>query len=62
MDQTLLDLTGVPAARVGDDVEVISDDPAAPHSVENLARLAETIPYEIICGLGKRRIRRVRVE
>ena len=54
MDQVAVDLTDVPQARAGDVVEAISSDPAAPHSVENLARLAETIPYEITCRLGPR--------
>jgi len=61
MDQTTIDLTDVPRARVGDEVEIISNDPAAPHSVENLARLAGTIPYELITGIGPR-ARRVVVE
>ena len=61
MDQVIVDLTEVPSARIGDEVEVISPDPSAPHSVENLARLAGTIPYEITCGLG-RRVRRTAVE
>jgi alanine racemase len=61
MDQVVLDLTDVPAAQVGDEVEIISADPAAPHSVENLARLAGTIPYEITCRLGQR-VRRVLVD
>jgi len=60
MDQIIIDLTDVPAARVGDEVEIISSDPVAPHSVENIARLANTIPYEITCRLG-RRVRRVLV-
>jgi alanine racemase len=60
MDQVILDLSDTPAAQVGDEVEIISTDPAAPHSVENLARLAGTIPYEITCRLG-RRVRRVLV-
>ena len=58
MDQTIIDLANVPQAQVGDEVEVISADPAAPNSVENLARLAGTIPYEITCRLGPR-IRRI---
>ena len=61
MDQVTVDLTAVPSAKVGDVVEIISADPAAPHSVENLARLAGTIPYEITCRLG-RRVRRVLVD
>ena len=54
MDQTIIDLTDVPAAQPGDEVEIISPNPTDPHSVENLARLAGTIPYEITCGLGSR--------
>ena len=61
MDQTIVDLTDIPQARVGDEVEIISPDPAAPHSVEGLARAAGTIPYEITCRLGHR-VRRVLVD
>ena len=60
MDQTIIDLSDVPGARVGDEVEIISPDPANSHSLENLARLAGTIPYELSCRLG-RRVRRVLV-
>ena len=60
MDQVIVDLTDVPAAGVGDEVEIISNNPAAENSAENLARLAGTIPYEITCRLGGR-IRRVLV-
>ena len=54
MDQTIIEITRAPDARVGADVEIISADPAAPHGVENLARLAGTIPYEILSRLGDR--------
>jgi alanine racemase len=54
MDQAAIDLTDAPGAKAGDVVEIISPDPSAPHSVENLARLAGTIPYEITCRLGPR--------
>jgi alanine racemase len=54
MDQTIIDLTGIPQAQVGDQVEIISNDPAAPNSVENLAKIAGTIPYELTCRLGHR--------
>ena len=54
MDQTIVDLTKAPQARAGDEVEIISNDPASPHGVENLARLAGTIPYEITTSLGRR--------
>lgn len=52
MDQMTVDVTDVPDVKVGDNVEVISPDPSAPNCVENLARLAGTIPYEITCHLG----------
>ena len=52
MDQIAVDLTDVPETPVGAVVEIISPDPTAPHSVENLARLAGTIPYEITSRLG----------
>lgn len=61
MDQIVIDLSGVPEAKIGQEVEIISPDPQAPHSVENLARLAGTIPYEITVRLG-RRVRRVLVD
>jgi len=52
MDQITVDVTHIPEATIGDQVEVISSDPVAHNSVENLARLAGTIPYEITCHLG----------
>jgi alanine racemase len=54
MDLTIIDLTDIPQAQVGDQVEIISNDPAAPNSVENLAKIAGTIPYELTCRLGNR--------
>ena len=59
MDQLIIDLTEVPGAQIGDEVEIISPRPSAPNSVDNLARLADTIPYEITCRLGGPRLRRV---
>jgi alanine racemase len=61
MDQIIVDLTDMPAVGLGDEVEIISPEPAAANSVENLARLAGTIPYEVTCRLGPR-IRRRLVE
>jgi alanine racemase len=54
MDQINVDLTHAGPIQLGDEVTVISDDPAAPNSVEALARLADTIPYEITTLLGRR--------
>jgi alanine racemase len=62
MDQIIIDLTDIPTAKVGQAVEIISDDPTAPNSVEGLARQAGTIPYEITCRLMGRRIKKVLVK
>lgn len=65
MDLTTIDLTGLPdggrQVRPGDEVAVISERAEAANSVEGLARLAGTIPYEITCQLGGR-IRRQLVD
>jgi alanine racemase len=62
MDQMTVDVTDIPDVHVGDEVEIISSDPSAPNSVENLARLAGTIPYEITCHLGHNILRHVLVD
>lgn len=60
MDQTTVDVTDAGDVRVGDRIVIIDNDPAAPNSVETLARKLDTIPYEITCLLGQR-VRRVLV-
>jgi alanine racemase len=62
MDQMTVDVTDIPDVQVGDEVEIISSDPSAPNCVENLARLAGTIPYEITCHLGHNILRHVLVD
>ena len=58
MDQTILDLTDLPQAQLGDAVIVISEKRHEPNSVEALAELVDTIPYEVTCRLGRRIVRR----
>ena len=53
MDQITVDITDHPELNIGDSVEIISNNSLAPNSVENLARLANTIPYEITCHMGR---------
>lgn len=50
MDMIAVDVTLVPAARVGDEVTLWG----AGLPVEELARLAGTIPYELLCGVTQR--------
>ena len=65
MDQLSIDLTdatGCPSPEDGDNqdirrlinapVHIYSDDPNAPNSVPNIARLAHSHPYEILCRLS----------
>ncbi|MCP4204063.1 MAG: alanine racemase [bacterium] len=59
MDQTIVDLTDLPEASVDDEVEIIAANAEAGNSVEHLARLAGTIPYEILTRLGSRIERRL---
>ena len=54
MDQTILDLSDLPQAKLGDVVTVISEKRHEPNSVEALAELVGTIPYEVTCRLGRR--------
>jgi alanine racemase len=57
MDMTMLDVTGLPQVQPGDRVEVFGDN----ISISALARLCNTIPYEIMTGIS-RRVKRVLVE
>ncbi|HEY0071884.1 MAG TPA: alanine racemase [Chloroflexia bacterium] len=54
MDQIGLDLTGVPDAREGDEVVLVGTQGQASVTVDDLARWADTISYEILCGLSER--------
>ena len=50
MDMCMIDLTDLPQVDVGDEVEVFGKR----SSVERLAALAGTIPYELTCAVSKR--------
>jgi alanine racemase len=54
MDMIVVDITGVPAAEVGDEVTLIGRDGDAEITVDEVAVLAETISYEILTGLRPR--------
>ena len=42
------------AIAPGDPMTLFSSDPTAPHSIERLAQLLGTIPYELTCALHRR--------
>ncbi|MDJ0972882.1 MAG: alanine racemase [Planctomycetota bacterium] len=54
MDYTTIDVTHVEGAEVGDVVTLMGRDGDAAISAFELARHAQTIPYEILCGMGRR--------
>ena len=54
MDWTIIDVTDVPNAKLGDQVTLIGGDGAQQILTEDLAHLADTISYEITCGIGSR--------
>ncbi len=62
MDQVAVDLTDLTALpggpgkqiAVGAPVEVLSPDPAAPNALPRIARVAGTIPHEMICRINPR--------
>ncbi|MGH7865807.1 MAG: alanine racemase [Candidatus Binataceae bacterium] len=54
MDLTMIDLTDVPQAEVGDEVILWGGAGDSIISVNDVARLAQTISYEMLCAVGKR--------
>jgi alanine racemase len=54
MDLTMVDLTDVPGARIGDEVVLWGGAGEARISVNDVARIAQTISYEMLCTVGRR--------
>ncbi len=54
MDLTMVDLTDVPGAAVGDEVVLFGEQRGVALPVEEIAAGSETLPYEILCTIGKR--------
>ncbi len=52
MNMTTVDVTSVEDVREGDEVIVISGNSQDKNSIENIARICETIPYEILVHLS----------
>ena len=50
MDMCMIDLTDRPEVQVGDEVEIFGPE----NSVDTLAQIAGTIPYELTCAVSKR--------
>ena len=54
MDMILIDVTEVPDVQMGDEVVIFGKQGKEEISVEELAKKSNTIPYEILCNVGKR--------
>ncbi len=54
MDLTLVDVTDVPGVAEGDVVTLFGEDGEQAIPVEDLAKTANTISYEITCGISRR--------
>ena len=54
MDLTIVDVTHIPGAAVGDEVILIGQSGGKRVDAVELARLCESVPYEILCGLSQR--------
>jgi alanine racemase len=60
MDYVMVDVTHIPGVRVDDEVTLVGRDGEARLGIEDLARWGDTIPYEILCGIGRRVVRTYR--
>jgi len=61
MDQTMVDVTGIPGVAIGDEAVLLGSQGAASIDAWDLADLTETIPWEVLCAIGAR-VPRVMVE
>jgi alanine racemase len=54
MDQMMVDISAVPGAKIEDEVTLMGKNGGEFISAEELAALADTINYELVCGISKR--------
>ncbi len=54
MDLSMVDVGGIPEIKIGDEVVLIGRQGKEAISAEELASLCNTIPYEIVCSIGRR--------
>ncbi len=57
MDMTMVDLSAIPEARVGDEVVLFGRQGASEIPVDEIAEKTGVIGYEILCGISKRVVR-----
>jgi alanine racemase len=54
MDQTTVDVSGVPGVEIGDEVVLLGSQGAESIDAWDLADLTETIPWEVLCAISAR--------
>jgi alanine racemase len=54
MDQCMVDVTGIPGVKIGDEVVLMGRQDGEAVTAEELADIAGTINYEIVTGIGER--------
>ena len=54
MDQMMVDISAVPQAKIEDKVTLVGGNGGEFISAEEVAALADTINYELVCGVSKR--------
>ncbi len=54
MDLCMVDVTDVPGAAVGDEVVLLGRQAGAEVGAVEVAQWLETMPYEVLCGIGAR--------
>ncbi|MCA9482819.1 MAG: alanine racemase [Nitrospina sp.] len=54
MDLSMIDVTAIPGVQEGDEVVLFGKQGEASISIEEVAGWCGTLPYEIMCGVGKR--------
>ncbi|MCC8098115.1 MAG: alanine racemase [Eubacterium sp.] len=54
MDQFMIDVSGIPSVKMGDEVILLGEKDGLKVDADELARLGNTISYEILCAVGKR--------
>lgn len=54
MDQCMVDITDVGPVKVGDEVILLGEDNGLKNNADDMAKLLDTINYEILCLIGRR--------
>jgi len=54
MDVTIVDVTEIPGAAMGDEVVILGEQGGERITADDHARIAGTIAYEILCGIASR--------